>query len=462
MVSDDKIMDDYDILLVYGIISQIGQDDEGAYRHSLNYNLRSKTGVILDDDDFDARIDSYLEDGIFLQDSGYLKLGPESDYFRQPGILGKEWHMIPPDIRDDLVYKASQYPKYLREDPLWRLATSPTGKAWVTAEGIADIYRMYEGAHELISLEIALQSMAGKEVTENDLLAICRTHPVFEELKESRPYFGAGHLVRLSLELIRKKMDHRIVEKTRDFLEKRSLKERAADDGSYTEYLLEWSDDFVLYIAVRLKENDTYEISRKDLNIPDDDVNLLSDMLDGSFIRFREDKISELEEYKLYWTGQADSLEKESNLGKIENRIRYWRDKGSIIQCVERCPMGLDSDICRREWKVDDSLDKYSYVDMPGVRIHLSLLYPGIYITPKAFDFSVPVEFVRELKDIIDELHPKSWRKPKNVSSIGSQYEIHDGNLCFSLEDNDDIHPPYSLKYFMSRTDLRRVLRDNN
>ncbi|MBW6451963.1 MAG: hypothetical protein K0B02_04525 [DPANN group archaeon] len=83
MSEDTGIDDDVDdVLLIYGIISEIMKDDTSEVSlSSVKSILRQSTGVLLDNDTLDEHIKSFVDEGIFDKNGDQLILGLESDYF---------------------------------------------------------------------------------------------------------------------------------------------------------------------------------------------------------------------------------------------------------------------------------------------------------------------------------------------------------------------------------------------
>lgn len=125
-----------DIHAISAIISEIMQNGEMTEMGGLAQRATQKIGMpVLEKD-----IETYIEEGILQKDRNYVMLGPVSNVFQEPGNLGAVWHELAPAVRRDLVYPTTEYPQQLKSAPLWRVATSPTKKAWITLDEFLPIY----------------------------------------------------------------------------------------------------------------------------------------------------------------------------------------------------------------------------------------------------------------------------------------------------------------------------------
>ncbi len=459
-----------DIHAIYAIISEIMQNGEGTEMGGLAQRVTQKIGILIADKD----IEGYIEEGIFQQNRNYIVLGPIANVFQEPNSLGTVWHELPPAVRKDLVYPTTEYPQQLKSNPLWRIATSPTKKAWITLDEFLPFYEKTVRIEEM--KEDVRPYMYKQYLRMNEKDTLVSMYPELDFIKCS-----TSNEVTLLRRYISEKED-KIKVDARKQLEEKCIKVKQKTVGNKdelaNEYLIQWSSDFISPLAEVIQEYDVDEISRRDLTTPEADVSAIGDLLNKNLDRLKSNKVKNIErEREIYWSSIITATKIcegiyasgqlffnpsaiENKLSKLSGEYKYWKNKRSLIRYEERCPIGFSSEACKGEWKSDDSLDKFAHADIGNARIYVSSFYPGLYITPKTSEILIPINDLYELRTIVNELHRGKGRqaRPRDVKFL-SQWKIRGSEVICNIGEIDELHPPYSVEFFLPRITINEVLK---
>ncbi|MBW6452129.1 MAG: hypothetical protein K0B02_05380, partial [DPANN group archaeon] len=252
----------------------------------------------------------------------------------------------------------------------------------------------------------------------------------------------------------------------KDKSSRRDKKEKSSSYDLNKEYLIEWSSDLIPFITERLIKDNVYNIPANSLNLSEDDLNKFSDLMDSSFKSYKVKRLKTLRSEEASLKLEEDSSKKELRLRGIQRTIDYFENKSSVIESNEQCLIGLDSEKCKSEWLKSDNLDKFAYTDILDKmgrsqgKMFLSNINAGCYISTIQSEISIPIDLLVELKSYIDDLHPSIIDESKYVKSMGYKYTKYDFFLTFELEEDDNIYPPYSMDYNLSRNFLKVLSYD--
>lgn len=467
-----------DVLTIYTIMSEMAQKGGEARKDELLYAVRSKGGVSVSEKEFELAIKSYVDENIFQYSDDKIKLGSESGFFRKPEIFRKVWRELPPTVREGFVYSGQEYSPLLKKDYLWQLATSPSKKAWTDAFYFFKIHvdddaRIKQLENLQKNIQQDLDNIVGfkKRLAADEKVKMLEKYPELSFIKGKsgdESYYKAKNYAYEQIEKRKEEIKTEIME----FLEKGYVKKRLRKDEKY-EYLFGWQNDFSRFLAKKLREYNTFEISRKDLTIPEEDIQMLEERMKSEFDGYRAEKINDLKKEKRKYGSvyfphsvmrKKSFRRKRKRVNEVNEKIDGWKNKQSQIRYDEKCPLGLDYERCKREWKVNDSIDKFAYSDKSDSRIYLSALFPGLYITPRKPEVFMSVEEIKELNSLVEELYPLRPKKeelyfPKHAIPI-RRWKSEKNMISLTMRENDDIHPPYSMGFFLPRSTMKKIVKE--